>query len=92
MRLYETTGCCAKLMEVDTDGTTVRKVIIHGGCPGQRLALPRLVEGLPIDEVVHRLRGVECRGGTSCADQLGRILEHEREKLRTRKKRPAHRT
>lgn len=80
---YRTTGVCARTIDVETDGVTVQAVKIHGGCRGQAAALPRLVEGMSLDEAIRRLRGVQCRGGTSCADQLGRALEQERDRLRT---------
>ena len=82
MRRYLTTGVCAKVMEVDTDGETVNDVRIYGGCRGQGNALARFVVGMRLDDAIPKLRGVECQGGTSCADQLGRILEQERELYR----------
>lgn len=81
---YAPARVCARLMDVDTDGETVKDVKIYGGCPGQANALPRLVKGLKIDDAIDRLRGVKCRNGTSCADQLGRILEHERDEHRNK--------
>ena len=69
-------------MDVETDGDTVIDVKVHGGCRGQANALPRLVKGMKLDDAISRLRGVQCRGGTSCADQLGRVLEKERDRLR----------
>ena len=35
-----------------------------------------------LDEAIARLRGVQCRNGTSCANQLGRVLEQERDSAR----------
>ena len=82
MRRYIPSRVCARSIDVDTDGQTVLHVVITGGCRGQANALPRLVEGMNIDEAIARLRGVQCRHGTSCADQLGRVLEQERDRLR----------
>lgn len=79
---YYTTGVCAQIMDVKTDGETVQDVKIYGGCRGQANAIPRLVNGMTLDEAIGRLRGVECRNGTSCADQLGRILEQEKKRLK----------
>ena len=79
MRRYLTAGVCAKVMEVDTDGETVKDVRIYGGCRGQGNALARFVVGMKLVDAIPKLRGVECQGGTSCADQLGRILEQELE-------------
>jgi len=76
---YMTKGVCARVMDVETDGKTVGDVVLYGGCRGQAQALPRLVKGLALDDAIARLKGVVCRGGTSCSDQLARILEHERD-------------
>ena len=86
MRRYRTTGVCARFVEVDTDGSTVLDARVVGGCRGQAEALPRLVRGMGLDEAISRLRGVACRGGTSCADQLGRALEQERDRVRAAEK------
>lgn len=40
----------------------------------------RLAEGRKIDEVIDLLKGIECRGGTSCPDQLSRALEEIKNK------------
>lgn len=76
---YATQGVCARAMEVETDGEKVLSVRIHGGCRGQANVLKRLVEGEKLDDIIPKLRGVQCRNGTSCADMLGRVLEQERE-------------
>ena len=78
MRRYYTAGVCARVMDVETDGKTVLDVRILGGCRGQANVIPRLVNGMKLDEAIEKLRGVQCRSGTSCADQLGRILEQEK--------------
>lgn len=40
----------------------------------------RLAEGRKIDEVIDLLKGIPCRGGTSCPDQLSKALEEIRNK------------
>ena len=40
----------------------------------------RLAEGRNIDEVIALLKGIQCRGGTSCPDQLARALEEIKQK------------
>ena len=37
-----------------------------------------MVEGMRAEEVVRRLKGIQCRAGTSCPDQLARALERMR--------------
>ena len=46
-----------------------------GGCPGNTQGVARLAEGRPAAEVVRLLKGIQCRNGTSCPDQLARALE-----------------
>lgn len=40
----------------------------------------RLVEGRKIDEVIKLLKGIPCRGETSCPDQLSKALEEIKNK------------
>ena len=60
------------------DGDTVRSVRFIGGCTGNTQGLSRLVEGMQAVEVIRRLKGIQCRAGTSCPDQLARALERIR--------------
>ena len=73
--LYHTQGTCSSLIEVELDGDIVKSVKFTGGCNGNLQALPKLVEGMTIDEVERRVAGISCNGrGTSCADQLTKAL------------------
>ncbi|MBR6672982.1 MAG: TIGR03905 family TSCPD domain-containing protein, partial [Alistipes sp.] len=53
----------------------VTDVKFIGGCSGNLQGISKLVEGRPIDEVISTLRGIKCRGNTSCPDQLANALE-----------------
>ncbi len=71
--IYRTKGTCSTQIEVELDGEIVRGVKFTGGCNGNLKAIPRLVEGMTVDEVVQRIGGVECGNkGTSCGDQLAK--------------------
>ena len=78
MYRYNTHGTCSRQIEIEMDGDTVRRVRFIGGCTGNTQGLSRLVEGMRVDEVIHRLKGIQCRAGTSCPDQLARALERIR--------------
>ena len=78
MYRYNTHGTCSRQIEIEMDGDTVRRVRFIGGCTGNTQGLSRLVEGMKADEVIHRLKGIQCRAGTSCPDQLARALERIR--------------
>lgn len=74
--VYQTTGVCSRAIKIETEGGIVRSVRFEGGCQGNTLGVSRLAEGLPVAEVIARLRGIDCGGkGTSCPDQLARALE-----------------
>ena len=63
-------------MIIETDGDIIKKVTIVGGCHGNTQGVSRLVEGMKIDEVIKRLKGILCGNkGTSCPDQLAKALE-----------------
>jgi len=70
---YETSGTCSRIIHFDLEGNVVHNVRFEGGCHGNLQAVARLVEGLTVDEVQERCRGINCCGkGTSCPDQLAR--------------------
>ena len=77
---YKTHGTCSRQIEIELDGDTVRSVRFIGGCTGNTQGLSRLVEGMQADEVVRRLRGIQCRAGTSCPDQLSIALREAMKK------------
>ncbi len=73
---YVPSGVCSREMIIETDGDIVKKVTIIGGCQGNTQGVSRLVEGMKIDEVIKRLKGILCgTKGTSCPDQLAKALE-----------------
>ena len=77
---YTPTGVCSREMIIETDGDIVKKVTIIGGCHGNTQGVSRLVEGMKIDEVIKRLKGILCGNkGTSCPDQLAKALEKMKE-------------
>ena len=45
-----------------------------GGCNGNAQGISALVRGMPVPEVVERVKGLQCRNGTSCPDQLAKAL------------------
>lgn len=41
----------------------------------QHAGVAALVIGMTVDEAIRRLKGIQCRNGTSCPDQLATALE-----------------
>lgn len=66
---------CSKEIQFDIENNTVKNVKFVGGCPGNLQAIGLLIEGMPIGEVIEKLKGNLCRNGTSCTDQLAKALE-----------------
>ncbi len=72
---YTTSGTCSRSIDIELDGDLIRKVRFTGGCSGNTQGVAALVQGMPAAEAVSRLKGIICRAGTSCPDQLARALE-----------------
>ena len=71
---YRTVGTCARqiLFKVENNILTSCKFI--NGCSGLSQALCRLTIGEDIDVIIEKLKGILCRQGTSCPDQLAKAL------------------
>ena len=72
---YKTRGTCSQWILIEADGDVLTKVEFVGGCAGNTQGVASLVQGMKIDEVISRCKGIQCRAGTSCPDQLARALE-----------------
>lgn len=72
---YKTQGTCSRAIELDIIDGKVYNVKFLGGCLGNTQGISKLVEGAEVDEVISRLKGIVCRNGTSCPDQLAKALE-----------------
>ncbi len=67
----ETQGICAKAITFSVEEGKIYNVKFFGGCPGNTLAISKLLQGYDAKKVVELLKGNDCGGrGTSCADQL----------------------
>ena len=76
MYQYKTKGTCAQQILFDIRDGKVHDVEFISGCPGNTQGVAVLVEGMDVDEVIARLKGIRCgRKPTSCPDQLALALE-----------------
>ena len=75
MTTYETRGVCSRAIEFEIENDVVSACKFIGGCTGNTQGVAALVIGMPVDEAIKRLKGIQCRGGTSCPDQLAIALE-----------------
>ena len=72
---YQTRGVCSKQMYFTIEDGVLTELEVAGGCAGNLLGIARLVEGMPVDEVIARLSGLSCGDKvTSCPDQLAQAL------------------
>ena len=78
---YKTKGTCSSRILFDIEDGKLRNVEYIGGCSGNLQGIGRLVEGMPVNEVIARLRGIRCGyKPTSCPDQLAIALEQATKK------------
>ena len=73
---YRTKGTCSQKILFDVRDGKVCDVKFIGGCSGNTQGVSLLVEGMDVDEVIARLKGIRCGlKPTSCPDQLAKALE-----------------
>ena len=75
MPTYKTRGVCSRAIDFEVEDGIITSCSFTGGCTGNTQGVARLVIGMSVDEAIRRLKGIQCRGGTSCPDQLAQALE-----------------
>ena len=66
---------CSRQIDFDLEEGRIRHLRYTGGCHGNLQAIGALLEGQPVEFALDRLDGINCKErGTSCSDQLVRIL------------------
>jgi len=72
---YKTRGTCSSKIDITVEDGIVMDVKFTGGCNGNLQGIGRLVQGMPVQEVIDRLGGIRCGyRSTSCPDQLAKAL------------------
>lgn len=74
--IFNTQNTCSRRIKFDLNDNIVTNVkFLDGGCPGNLQALPRLVDGMTVEEIEKKIGGIICgMRGTSCADQLAKSV------------------
>lgn len=73
---YTPVGVCSRQIEIEVEEGIVKSIKVIGGCSGNLQGISRLVKGMKIEEVISKLKGIDCGGkGTSCPDQISKALE-----------------
>ncbi|NMA82467.1 MAG: TIGR03905 family TSCPD domain-containing protein [Epulopiscium sp.] len=76
MHTYITQGVCAKKITFNIENNRIKNVNFEAGCSGNLQGISQLVEGMPVEEVMTRLKGIKCNNKpTSCPDQLALAME-----------------
>lgn len=76
MYLYKTNGTCSQEIHLEIQDGVIRSVEFVLGCPGFTQAVSRLLAGMPVEDAIARLEGIQCLDkGTSCPDQLAQALK-----------------
>lgn len=79
---HKNKGTCSQAIRFELDGNIVKNVQFLGGCHGNLQGIGKLVEGMDVDEVITRLKGVRCgMKQTSCPDQLAKALSEAKSKI-----------
>ena len=71
---YKTKGTCSTQIDLEIEDGVITHCKFHNGCRGNTQGLARMVIGRKADDVKEILRGVPCRGDTSCPDQLSKAI------------------
>ena len=72
---YKTHGTCSQRIDLVVEDGIIKECTFIGGCRGNTQGLSRTVIGRDAREIMNMLRGIPCRGNSSCPDQLSRAIE-----------------
>ena len=75
MYTYIPKNVCSRKIMFDVIGGKISSCEFVGGCTGNTQGLSKLVVGLTPSQVIDRLRGIQCRNGTSWPDQLAEAMQ-----------------
>ena len=78
---YRPRGVCSQQMQVEVDDQgIIQELQVLGGCSGNLQGIASLVQGMPAEEAIKRLKGIHCGfKPTSCPDQLAQALKQFRD-------------
>ena len=74
MYSHKNVGTCSSRVLFDIHDGVVTDCTFEGGCRGNLQNVSQLVKGRKFDYVIEVLKGIQCRNGTSCPDQLANAL------------------
>ena len=72
---YKTKGTCSSAIDLEIENGVITACQFTGGCRGNTNGLGKMCVGRKAEDVVALLKGIPCRGNTSCPDQVARAIE-----------------
>lgn len=79
---YKTSGTCSQYIQFEIEDGKVKNVQFIGGCNGNLKGISSLVDGMDVDDVIARVKGIQCGAKpTSCPDQLATALQKAKESM-----------
>jgi uncharacterized protein (TIGR03905 family) len=77
---YKTQGTCSTEIHFEINENIISSILFKKGCNGNLQAISRLVNGMTVNEITEKCKGIICvekdvNKGTSCADQLALAVE-----------------
>lgn len=79
---YKTKGTCSQMIQFDLEDNVVHNIRFVGGCNGNTQGVAALCEGLTVEQIEGRLKGIQCgKRGTSCVDQLATAVREALESV-----------
>ena len=74
MFTYKCNGTCSTQIDLEIQDGIITFCKFTRGCKGNTEGLARSVIGQNAEDIASRLEGIECRGNTSCPDQLAKAI------------------
>lgn len=75
METFKTQGTCSVEIQFEIKDGIVTYAKFVRGCAGNTQGVAKLAIGMKVDDVIEKLDGIQCRGGTSCPDQFAKALK-----------------
>lgn len=67
---------CSKQIDIEIKDGIIQKVVYTRGCEGNAKGIGALIKDMSVEEAIRRLEGINCgKRGTSCPDQLAKVLK-----------------
>jgi uncharacterized protein (TIGR03905 family) len=71
LETFKPENVCSKMIRYKVENGRLTRLDFTGGCDGNLKAIAALVEGMKVEDVVDKLKGITCgKKDTSCVDQL----------------------